>query len=400
MADYIPLLTISALDNACNAMDSMNGAWAAGKTILMCIFEGRGFQAFQDVQDGGRRAEAPRVQGSLNVGQVEGSADALTLAHMDETTAHHLGMQEMGVCDRPTLGVGRVNLETERGMIRQACALSSVAQLVEAHCGVTVGSVGTIGQQVRRLNGIRQDGIVPIADVWWAVMARTRGCQPQPRLLVLRTESGRIRDDTVEVVAGPGAWNGSLVAAAGGGAHFRPVWWSSAGQRGAAVPDDVSRVYGPRASPVIDAGAAAAIMMLAQAQLYCKAAMNPRSWPEDEASDVDIERWRIEINHVLDRRGISTADTGRWDIGYVMVVCGYPDPDNMSAADNCTAPSGQMIKSSRVIGHIDRLAQHFWMVTADVNGAILGRVRKGVAAVRDLNLLGADMTAAASCRDS
>ena len=269
-----------------------------------------------------------------------------------------------------------------------------MAQLVEAYYGNPVESLGTIAQQARRLNGIRPDGIAPIADAWWAIMARTRGGQTQPRLLVLRTAGGRICDDTVEVVAGPGRWYGSLVAAAGGGAHCRPVWWHDTGERRAAVPEAACRVYGPRASLVIDAGAAAAVMLFVQAQLYCKTGMHPRNWPGADAADVDIDMLRIEVNSTLGRRGIRAAESGRWDAGYVMVVCGYPDA--VADAHEQAMPAAQMVLSCRTVGHIDPQAQHIWMVAADPNSVILGRVRKGRDAVQGLNLLGTGGPAAAS----
>ena len=97
MADCIPQITIEALDKACKTMDGMNGAWAAGKNIKMCIFGGHRYQDFLNAQ-AGRHAEQPPRAGLPgrrgSDGRVDGSAERLVVAHMDDVTARNFGIQK------------------------------------------------------------------------------------------------------------------------------------------------------------------------------------------------------------------------------------------------------------------------------------------------------------------
>ena len=221
----------------------------------------------------------------------------------------------------------------------------------------------------------RGDTIIDIADAWWVLAGRHHGIGPQPWLCVWNAGRGVLSDADITVFAGPGSWNGDMVVAAGNGGHFDPVWWPSAAEnptpgdrRGAAAPAAVAAAYRSRVRCHLDVGSAAAVLMC-----VCEP---PAAWvPLEHPSDWSDRPTLPQLNAWADRLASGAgSDVPRdWRRRFALLMCRYPEPEQLLGGDAPTAARMVVWGGSRWAGPAEAAD---WLVAVDSSGAWLARVAR------------------------
>ena len=224
---------------------------------------------------------------------------------------------------QPEIGRGTARIPGgPQGEVAEACAISVAWQIALRDGCSPPGQPGDLAHEVRQWLGIGSGDPISLADAWWIVATRTYGARPQPWILLLVTTPGEdaIPENHINVINGPGQWNGKMAMALGNGLHFDPVWWHPTA---ATIPTTLVDFFKSRAAFLLDAGAAAAVLMASGFLPRLRVRLNRQDRPSEFTRAAFMGLTEVAAraasqehhNHLLDPA---------WTSSVLILDCGLP----------------------------------------------------------------------------
>ena len=301
-------------------------------------------------------------------------ADAVTeITGIQQGTANHM---------LPRKGRGVVNMQATDGtLVRYACAVSSIIQLLIKEYGVVVSSEETadLAIMVRKWERTQPDTVIEISDAWWYILPRYLPRGPWPELLVLRLEGGLLNPDHTLRVTIPGPADMKTLVAIGDGGHFDPVWWPTSRGFSAARPIGAPRLPHIAKTVTPNFGPGVGIFAMLQVEYGGKIGFSPVeagdgcTEQDSRVAIFDDRAWQPWVQRFR-REGINPGDVST--LAIVILACAHPMPPypvfgslpralrmlapnaRLVAAQQGDAPTGIMLLAFEEDGcHIGRLLQ-------------------------------------------